>query len=197
MWFVDNKKNIYAETRLYSKIKSTVLVNRQWWQTAGFISDELVLTVFCDLRLRSIRPLWRPNAPTAVSPVIQFSPDSTRPHFFQRHQSLLIMIQFYPESSALCSCRYLEVGGEQLEEEVQKKLEPTALSCFLNTAACKLKMQLWQDALDSCNEVNAAFVLVLYDMELFCSPLPMLRIWAKLHCCELHEDICTTVISVQ
>lgn len=48
--------------------------------------------------------------------------------------------------------RYLEVSREHLEEEVQQKLEPTALSCFLNTAACQLKMQLWQDALDSCNE---------------------------------------------
>uniref|UniRef100_A0A3Q4MRH0 peptidylprolyl isomerase n=1 Tax=Neolamprologus brichardi TaxID=32507 RepID=A0A3Q4MRH0_NEOBR len=48
--------------------------------------------------------------------------------------------------------RYLEVCGEQVEEEAQKKLEPTALSCYLNTAACKLKMQLWQEALDSCNE---------------------------------------------
>ncbi|TNN42290.1 Peptidyl-prolyl cis-trans isomerase D [Liparis tanakae] len=49
-------------------------------------------------------------------------------------------------------CRYLEVSGELLAEEAQQKLEPTALSCFLNTAACNLKMQLWQDALDSCNE---------------------------------------------
>uniref|UniRef100_A0A665V9X7 Peptidyl-prolyl cis-trans isomerase D n=1 Tax=Echeneis naucrates TaxID=173247 RepID=A0A665V9X7_ECHNA len=48
--------------------------------------------------------------------------------------------------------RYLEVSGDQLEEEAQKKLEPTALSCFLNTAACKLKMQQWQEALDSCSE---------------------------------------------
>lgn len=48
--------------------------------------------------------------------------------------------------------RYLEVSGELLEEAAQQKLEPTALSCFLNTAACNLKMQLWQDALDSCNE---------------------------------------------
>jgi len=50
--------------------------------------------------------------------------------------------------------RYLEVCGEQLEEEKsQQRLEPTALSCILNTAACKLKMQLWQDAIESCNEV--------------------------------------------
>lgn len=48
----------------------------------------------------------------------------------------------------------MEVSGDQLEEEAQQKLEPAALSCFLNTAACKLKMQLWQDALDSCNEVK-------------------------------------------
>ncbi|KAA8588632.1 hypothetical protein FQN60_009977, partial [Etheostoma spectabile] len=48
--------------------------------------------------------------------------------------------------------RYLEVSGELLEEAAQQKLEPTALSCFLNTAACNLKMQLWQDALESCNE---------------------------------------------
>uniref|UniRef100_A0A3Q1HP54 Peptidyl-prolyl cis-trans isomerase D n=1 Tax=Anabas testudineus TaxID=64144 RepID=A0A3Q1HP54_ANATE len=48
--------------------------------------------------------------------------------------------------------RYLEVSGDQVEEDAQKKLEPIALSCFLNTAACKLKMQLWQDALDSCDE---------------------------------------------
>lgn len=53
------------------------------------------------------------------------------------------------------SHRYLELSGDQLEEEeeVQKKLEPTVVSCYLNTAACKLKLQLWQEALDSCNEV--------------------------------------------
>ncbi|KAM6923534.1 peptidyl-prolyl cis-trans isomerase D [Xenentodon cancila] len=48
--------------------------------------------------------------------------------------------------------RYLEMSGDLLEEEAQKKLEPTVVSCFLNTAACNLKMQLWQDALDSCSE---------------------------------------------
>lgn len=48
--------------------------------------------------------------------------------------------------------RYLQVSGEVVEEEQQKRLEPTALSCFLNTAACNLKMQLWQDALESCSE---------------------------------------------
>uniref|UniRef100_A0A3Q2PVB3 Peptidyl-prolyl cis-trans isomerase D n=1 Tax=Fundulus heteroclitus TaxID=8078 RepID=A0A3Q2PVB3_FUNHE len=49
--------------------------------------------------------------------------------------------------------RYLEASGELLdEEEEQKKLEPTAVSCFLNTAACKLKLQLWEEALESCDE---------------------------------------------
>lgn len=50
--------------------------------------------------------------------------------------------------------RYLEASGDQLEEAAQKKLEPIALSCFLNTAACDLKMQLWQEAVDSCDEVT-------------------------------------------
>ncbi|KAG7257864.1 hypothetical protein CRUP_037344 [Coryphaenoides rupestris] len=51
--------------------------------------------------------------------------------------------------------RYLEVSGDVLEEdeEVQKRLEPTALSCTLNKAACQLKLTLWQEALDSCNQV--------------------------------------------
>ncbi len=56
------------------------------------------------------------------------------------------------------------MSGDLLEEEVQKKLEPTALSCFLNTAACKLKMQLWQDALDSCSEVHLAVLSILNEV---------------------------------
>ncbi|TRY54687.1 hypothetical protein DNTS_031224 [Danionella cerebrum] len=49
--------------------------------------------------------------------------------------------------------RYLEMCGNTLDdEEVQKKLEPTALICILNTAACKLKLNLWQEALESCDE---------------------------------------------
>ncbi|RVE67671.1 hypothetical protein OJAV_G00105420 [Oryzias javanicus] len=48
--------------------------------------------------------------------------------------------------------RYLEVGGEHLEKESRQKLVATTLSCHLNTAACKLKMQLWQEAVDSCGE---------------------------------------------
>ncbi|XP_061691980.1 peptidyl-prolyl cis-trans isomerase D [Syngnathoides biaculeatus] len=52
--------------------------------------------------------------------------------------------------------RYLEVGGDVLEEDaVQRKLEPAVLSCYLNTAACKLKLQQWQEAVDSCNEALA------------------------------------------
>ncbi|KAF6732848.1 Peptidyl-prolyl cis-trans isomerase D [Oryzias melastigma] len=48
--------------------------------------------------------------------------------------------------------RYLEVGGDHLEKESQQKLVSTTLSCHLNMAACKLKMQLWQEAVDSCDE---------------------------------------------
>ncbi|KAJ3587201.1 hypothetical protein NHX12_010799 [Muraenolepis orangiensis] len=51
--------------------------------------------------------------------------------------------------------RYLEVSGEVLEEDeqLQTRLEPVALSCTLNKAACQLKLCLWQEALDSCNQV--------------------------------------------
>ncbi|XP_062331703.1 peptidyl-prolyl cis-trans isomerase D [Osmerus eperlanus] len=49
--------------------------------------------------------------------------------------------------------RYLEVCEQLDDEQTQQKLEPTAVSCILNTAACKLKLQLWQAAVDSCDEV--------------------------------------------
>ncbi|XP_043113195.1 peptidyl-prolyl cis-trans isomerase D [Puntigrus tetrazona] len=49
--------------------------------------------------------------------------------------------------------RYLETCGNVLDDDsAQKKLEPTALSCILNTAACKLKLKLWQEAIESCDE---------------------------------------------
>ncbi|XP_028658489.2 peptidyl-prolyl cis-trans isomerase D [Erpetoichthys calabaricus] len=50
--------------------------------------------------------------------------------------------------------RYLEVTKENIEkeEELKKKLETKALSCILNVAACKLKLQQWQEAIDSCTE---------------------------------------------
>lgn len=52
-------------------------------------------------------------------------------------------------------CRYLECGSNALDDEImQKKLESTALSCILNTAACKLKLQQWQEAIESCDEVH-------------------------------------------
>lgn len=56
------------------------------------------------------------------------------------------------------------MGGDEFDEEVTRKLEPTAFSCLLNTAACKLKMQLWQEALESCNEVHVAVLVVCYRM---------------------------------
>lgn len=59
---------------------------------------------------------------------------------------------------ACCFChRYLEGCGDAMEDEgTQKKLKPVALSCMLNTAACQLKLQQWQDAIDNCNEVGSA-----------------------------------------
>lgn len=49
------------------------------------------------------------------------------------------------------------MSGDQLEDEgEQEKLKATAVSCYLNTAACKLKLQLWQEALESCDEVTQA-----------------------------------------
>lgn len=51
--------------------------------------------------------------------------------------------------------RYLEFCGKTLDDDsAQKKLEPTGLSCILNTAACKLKLKLWQEAVESCDEVT-------------------------------------------
>lgn len=54
--------------------------------------------------------------------------------------------------------RYLERHGNtkdddnEYDDSVLKKLEPTALSCILNTAACKLKLKLWQEVIASCDE---------------------------------------------
>ncbi|XP_026855163.2 peptidyl-prolyl cis-trans isomerase D [Electrophorus electricus] len=49
--------------------------------------------------------------------------------------------------------RYLEVCGNILDDEsAQPRLEPVALSCILNLAACKLKLQQWQEAVESCDE---------------------------------------------
>lgn len=68
-------------------------------------------------------------------------------------------IQSSQQNRLFIPLRYLEASRDQLEEEeeeekLQQKLEPTALSCYLNTAACNLKLQLWQDALDSCNQAS-------------------------------------------
>lgn len=51
--------------------------------------------------------------------------------------------------------RYLETCASTLDNDsAQKKLEPTVLSCILNTAACKLKLNHWQEAIESCDEVT-------------------------------------------
>ncbi|XP_064418029.1 peptidyl-prolyl cis-trans isomerase D isoform X2 [Latimeria chalumnae] len=50
--------------------------------------------------------------------------------------------------------RYLESCKDEVEDEnLLKKLEPVALSCILNSAACKLKLADWQGAIFHCDEV--------------------------------------------
>ena len=68
--------------------------------------------------------------------------------------ALSACIQKTPSLKSEHLSRYLEVCEQLDDEQTQKKLEPTAVSCILNTAACKLKLQLWQAAVDSCDEVK-------------------------------------------
>ncbi|KAM9677441.1 peptidyl-prolyl cis-trans isomerase D isoform 2-T2 [Trichechus inunguis] len=48
--------------------------------------------------------------------------------------------------------RYMEGSKAVTEKADSSKLQPVALSCVLNIAACKLKMSDWQGAIDSCVE---------------------------------------------
>ncbi|TSV81522.1 Peptidyl-prolyl cis-trans isomerase D [Bagarius yarrelli] len=49
--------------------------------------------------------------------------------------------------------KYLETCGNTMEDKnAQEQLKSMALSCILNTAACKLKLQQWQEAVESCDE---------------------------------------------
>lgn len=67
---------------------------------------------------------------------------------FFKAQNWQLAIEKY--SKAL---RYLETCSSTLNDDsAKKKLEPTALSCILNTAACKLKLKLWQEAIECCDE---------------------------------------------
>lgn len=67
---------------------------------------------------------------------------------------MLILVRLTPAGNGADLCpRYLEVCEDT---GPQKNLTATALSCMLNTAACQLKLEQWQDAIDNCNEVGQA-----------------------------------------
>ncbi|XP_030419199.1 peptidyl-prolyl cis-trans isomerase D isoform X3 [Gopherus evgoodei] len=51
--------------------------------------------------------------------------------------------------------RYVEASKAIAEESDTAKLNPAALTCLLNIAACKLKVSDWQGAIESCCEALA------------------------------------------
>ncbi|XP_065260785.1 peptidyl-prolyl cis-trans isomerase D [Emys orbicularis] len=51
--------------------------------------------------------------------------------------------------------RYVEASKAIVEESDIAKLNPAALTCLLNIAACKLKVSDWQGAIESCCEALA------------------------------------------
>ncbi|KAM7167988.1 peptidyl-prolyl cis-trans isomerase D isoform 2-T2 [Macrochelys suwanniensis] len=53
------------------------------------------------------------------------------------------------------SLRYVEASKAIAEESDTAKLNPAALTCLLNIAACKLKVSDWQGAIESCCEALA------------------------------------------
>ncbi|XP_026531652.1 peptidyl-prolyl cis-trans isomerase D [Notechis scutatus] len=50
--------------------------------------------------------------------------------------------------------RYIE-ASKAVAEEGSSKLNSVALTCYLNTAACKLKSLEWQDAIENCTKALA------------------------------------------
>uniref|UniRef100_A0A0B8RPL9 Peptidyl-prolyl cis-trans isomerase D n=1 Tax=Philothamnus irregularis TaxID=1899461 RepID=A0A0B8RPL9_9SAUR len=52
------------------------------------------------------------------------------------------------------SLRYIDASKAVAEEE-SAKLNSVALTCYLNTAACKLKLLEWQDAIENCAKALA------------------------------------------
>ncbi|XP_062992200.1 peptidyl-prolyl cis-trans isomerase D [Elgaria multicarinata webbii] len=53
------------------------------------------------------------------------------------------------------SLRYIEDSKAVAEEADSAKLNAAALTCYLNIAACKLKLSEWQDAIENCAKVLA------------------------------------------
>ncbi|XP_042323965.1 peptidyl-prolyl cis-trans isomerase D [Sceloporus undulatus] len=53
------------------------------------------------------------------------------------------------------SLRYVEASKAVAKETDAAKLNTAALTCYLNIAACKLKLSEWQDATENCTEALA------------------------------------------
>ncbi|XP_048365065.1 peptidyl-prolyl cis-trans isomerase D isoform X2 [Sphaerodactylus townsendi] len=51
------------------------------------------------------------------------------------------------------SLRYIEASLAVAGKEDSAKLNAAALTCYLNIAACKLKLEEWQDAIENCSKV--------------------------------------------
>ncbi|XP_053111189.1 peptidyl-prolyl cis-trans isomerase D [Hemicordylus capensis] len=48
------------------------------------------------------------------------------------------------------SLRYIEASKAVAEQADSEKLNAAALTCYINIAACKLKLSEWQDAIENC-----------------------------------------------
>ncbi|CAI5784169.1 peptidyl-prolyl cis-trans isomerase D [Podarcis muralis] len=53
------------------------------------------------------------------------------------------------------SLRYIEASKAIVDKEDLAKLNAVALSCYLNIAACRLKLLEWQDAIENCTKALA------------------------------------------
>uniref|UniRef100_A0A8D0B451 Peptidyl-prolyl cis-trans isomerase D n=1 Tax=Salvator merianae TaxID=96440 RepID=A0A8D0B451_SALMN len=53
------------------------------------------------------------------------------------------------------SLRYIEASKAVADQKDSAKLNAVALTCYLNIAACQLKLSKWQDAIENCTEALA------------------------------------------
>lgn len=153
--------SLFYTMHVTMRISSFRLIKSWPWRRTSRISA----TTF--LKLRTGRPRWR-NTPKLLGEGINLRHTCVKKKKFSfllfLYLNLSIFHHYYSPkdfffccfcSPAVLHCRYLEFCGNVVDDEsAQKKLEPTALSCILNTAACKLKLQQWQEAVESCDEVH-------------------------------------------
>lgn len=67
------------------------------------------------------------------------------------------MHHFSANLSHLISRRYIEASKAVAEKAHSAKLSAAALTCYLNIAACRLKLSEWQDAIEKCTKVKTIF----------------------------------------